>query len=421
MTDTTTDALAGGCPHLAAQAREFDIFQLTPGDPYPLLREMQTAGCPIAHSDRLGGYWILTKYEDVMRVLRDPKIFSSDENFLPSTHDPVFGKAIPLQIDRPEHTFYRKIMAPFFSPAAIETMRDKTRAAAIELLEPIAEQERVEFVETFCGPFPGLVFLPLLGLSRDELRDLLRLHAELLEFNRDPNVPGIADKRIVASEAVRDRIEQVLAAREGREQQPDDIVKGLLDATTPDGAKDGRRLLERQELVRIYRLFFSAGLDTVKNTLSMAMWFLATHPEHRRQLVDDPSLIPGAVEEFLRHFAPTSFYRILTEDQQFGDVTIRKGEMVLLPTLVANHDPDRFPDPDNIDFTRSPNPHVGLGAGPHRCAGSHLARMELQVALEEIHRIIPEYELAPGADPQWHGGTIIGVDDLELVIGGSRA
>ncbi len=129
----------------------------------------------------------------------------------------------------------------------------------------------------------------------------------------------------------------------------------------------------------------------------MAMWFLATSPSHRRSLVADPSLIPGAVEEFLRHFAPTSFYRILTEDQQFGEVAIRAGEMVLLPTLTANHDPARFPDPDTVDFARSPNPHVGLGAGaaPLRSGLSPRARMELlAVALEEIHKLIPDYRLA---------------------------
>jgi len=413
-----TDAVAvgaGGCP-AAARARAFDIFHAdgdSVADPYPLLRELQR-DCPLTRSDRFDGYWIATRYEDVSRILRDPVRFSSAENFIPPTADPVFGKAIPLQIDRPDHTLYRRVIAPFFSPAAVARLEAKTREAARELIEPIAAGERCEFVGDFCAPFPALVFLPLLGLSRDELDDLLALHTELLEFNRigPGEAADIGQRRIAASRALRDRIDTLLDDRAASADPPDDIVTGLLRS------QDGERTLERQEAVRLVRLFFSAGLDTVKSTLSMMVWFLASHPDERRRLVQDPAAIPGAVEEFLRYFSPTSFARIATEDVDFGEVTIRAGEMVLFSTLVANRDPQRFPDPDAVDFARLPNPHLGLGAGPHRCAGSHLARMELTVALEEIHRAMPEYEVLPGAEVPWHAGTIIGVDQLALTIGG---
>jgi cytochrome P450 len=400
-----------GCPVHGADA--FSTFNPhTVEDPFPVLAELRET-CPATWSEKNGGFWYLTRYEDIVAALKRTDLFSSEATFLPRTKHPVFGPEIPMHIDRPDHTTYRKIMAPYFAPKQVAAMEDEIRANARELLEPFVAAGGGDFVSAFAKPFPASSFLPLLGLDRTEVDVLVELLDELLITAKlGPSADGSREaRRDAALHGLRDRLTDILDARAGMEDPPDDIVTGLLASTFGD------RDLSRDEILRMIRLFFAAGLDTIKHTLSMSLWFLATHDEQRRELVADPSLIPGAAEELLRYFSTvTAYARLVTQDVEFAGVQMREGDMLLLPIIAANRDPAKFSEPETVDFRRAPNPQIGYGAGPHRCAGSHLARLELKVALEEIHRAMPDYALPEDFEPTRTGGQVSGIPHLPIVI-----
>ena len=155
-------------------------------------------------------------------------------------------------------------------------------------------------------------------------------------------------------------------------------------------------------------LMLIAGIDTTWSSIGSALWHLATHPEDRKRLVDEPELIPTAVEEFLRAYSPVSMARIAKEDTTLGDREVKKGDRVILSFPAANRDPEAFENPEEVIIDRERNRHVAFGSGIHRCAGSNLARMEMQVAIEEMLRMIPEFELEDGGEVTWAGGQVRG-------------
>jgi cytochrome P450 len=193
----------------------------------------------------------------------------------------------------------------------------------------------------------------------------------------------------------------------------DDVISQLLTVEA-----DGDRLTD-QEVLGISHLLFMAGLDTVTASLAWTWQFLATHPEHRQQILDDPGQIPDAVEELLRYQSIVEDSRTLVADVEWAGVSMRAGDRIMLPTTAASRDPAAFPDPLTVDFRREPNRHIAFASGPHRCLGSHLARMELREALGGWHARIPHYRLKPGAPISYHGGAVIGPDSLPLELGAS--
>lgn len=407
----TTPPAAAGCPFHGAE--HFSTFKPnTVADPFPLLREMQPT-CPGAWSEENGGFWYLTRYEDILEALKRTDLFSSEATFLPRTKHPVFGPEIPIHIDKPDHPVYRKIMAPYFSPQHINGMEDAIRENAVALLEPFVAAGGGDFVAAFAKPFPASTFLPLLGLDRADLDVLIALLDELLlTAQLGPSADGSREaRRDAAMQGLRDRMTMILDEREAMDDKPDDIVTGLL------ASNFGDRPLSRDEIMRMIRLFFAAGLDTIKHTLSMSLWYLATNPQQRQLLIDDPALIPAATEEILRYFnTVTGYARLVTQDVEFAGIAMKAGDMLMLPIIAANRDPAKFADPEVVDFTRTPNPQLGYGGGPHRCAGSHLARMELKVALEEVLRLMPDFAVPDGFEPRRTGGQVSGIPELPLVV-----
>jgi len=389
-------------------ARSFNLF--TPGlDPHELFAALRER-CPAAWSDEIGGHWLVTRSDDISMVLRDYETFSNVYDFPPGhgAHDP----RVPVNYDPPEQTAYRQVFAPWFSPTVVESIEDATRQQAVELLDGLVGRDSCEFVTEFAQPFASLVFIPFLGLSADELDELLVLHHDLVVRLHSPSADNEGEQTVRrAEERLRVKINDALDLRAAMEQPPDDIFSRMLQARLPDG-----RPFSREELFSAVTFFFAAGLGTIKHTLSLAIWFLGTHPEYRDQLVEDPSLIPGAVEEFLRYFATVTDIRRTTRDIELHDVALQEGTMVLCPLASAGRDPEAHDDPERIDFRRSPNRHIGFGVGPHRCLGSHLARMELRVALEEIHRRMPAYTVDASAQPEWTWGLLFGIGSLPMTI-----
>jgi cytochrome P450 len=202
---------------------------------------------------------------------------------------------------------------------------------------------------------------------------------------------------------------ELLAAR--RAERRDDIISYLVGCSV-----DGRPLTDA-ELMEMCFLLYMAGLDTVAGMIGFMFWHLAEHPDHRRALVADESLIPDAVEEFLRYYSIVNTSRVVTRDADFGGCPMKAGDRAVLPTAAANRDPRAFTDADAFVIDRRPNRHIAFGAGPHRCLGSHLARLELRVALEEWHRRIPEYGIADGATVRQDVSGVSVVENLPLVWG----
>ncbi len=347
---------------------------------------------------------MLTRHADVMNALRDPELFSSDMDAV------ALGNVrplIPLQIDPPDHLKFRKLLDPLFSPHEVARLESEVRRLTNELIDQFVADGHVDLTAAFAVPLPCTVFLALLGLPYDDLPRFLRIKDNII---RPPGMAGReADQiRRETADEIYAYFEPVIEAR--RAEPRDDLISRFVVAEV-----DGHQL-STEDILDICFLFLIAGLDTVTATLTCSVAYLAEHPDHRRALVDDPSLVPAAVEELLRWETPVpGVARVCTRDVDIGDERIDAGTRVFVLVGSANTDDTEFPDAEQVDFGRAGNRHLGFGAGIHRCLGSHLARLELRVALEELHRRIPDYEIAPGTVLEYAEG-LRSVDYLPLVF-----
>lgn len=376
-------------------------------DPLPFYERLRTE-CPIAAVDGLGeGTHIISRYEDVKFALRHAEIFSSDVVAVDIGQD---RPLIPLQIDPPEHAKYRRLMDPHLGPREVAVIEDETRALVNEVIDGFIERGECDFHAEFSVPFPCTVFLTLSGLPLDQVSQFLAWKDAIIR----PDVPfgdaeAAAEVRRATGRALYEYFEGVI---DDRLANPgDDVISRFVH-----GEIEGRRL-SREEILDICYLFILGGLDTVTSTLDCSIAYLAQHPERRRALAERPELVPAAVEELLRLHTPVmQVLRVVATEHEMGGVVMRPGDTVMVMLGAADTDPDEFgPTAGDADFGREANRHFAFGGGPHRCLGSHLARMELRVALEELHRRIPDYELRPGAELRYSPG-IREVAELPLVF-----
>lgn len=351
---------------------------------------------------------ILSRYEDVVWALRHPEIFSSemDMKVLLGTERPM----IPQQIDPPLQTRYRKILDLRFSRPRMQELEPAVRRHANELIDAILERGECEFDSAFAIPLPCRAFLSLMGLPQEELDLFLELKNGIIRPPVPPmDLEAATEYRMKTGKRIYAYFDALI---DERRSAPRDDMMTYLTQVELDG-----RPLSRNEILDICYLLLLGGLDTVTATLGCSIAYLASNPEQRRKISADPSLVPNAVEELLRWETPVTLVpRVVKQDVKVGDVELREGNLVNLLLGAANVDAAEFADPTNVDFTRERNRHLAFGAGPHRCLGSHLARMELRAALEEWHRRIPEYRIKPGEVPRVSPG-IREVLYLPLVFG----
>ncbi len=356
-----------------------------------------------------GGY-MLTSAAAAEFALKRPDLFSSKRAF-DAVGSPL--PLVPVAADPPEHTRYRRILQPFFSPRGIARWRPEVRALARELISGIAGRGRCDVVAELAVPLPAQVFLTLFGLPLAD-RDRLIAWKEAL----------LGNDRFAPGEPPRDR-----AVRMGAQlfEYLVGHVTGLRRGGGGPGllgellAARGDDRLSDEEIYGLSFLFVLAGLETVTSALSTAFAALASRPDLRRRLAADPGAIPAAVEELLRFDGPLVFVpRVATRDVEVAGQLIPAGCPVHIGLAAADRDPAEHPHPDVIDFSRAER-SLAFGGGPHRCLGSHLARMEMRVALEEWHRQIPEYEIAPGHRPRasWPAG-VVGLPELPLAFPAAR-
>jgi cytochrome P450 len=370
-------------------------FLVDPFDAFRALRDRRVLWSP-----NHGGYWILTRAEDIRAAFQQADLFSSSITGIPA-HVSRREKMAPLELDPPEHTAYRRAIAPLFAPKAVTARTAAIAETCAGLIDNLADRGRAEFVGEFAEPFPTRIFTNILGLPSAEAPRFVSWNNKLLHSQDQPEV------RRDAGIEINDYLRTLIAAR--RVEPRDDVVSALLETEI-----DGRPIVD-DEVQNLCFLLFVAGLDTVTAGLTWCFHFLAQHPEHRRRLIAEPALMPSAVEELLRVHSFVSPARTVARDLEFAGVSMRKGERVLLAPALAAQDPDEFPDEAQVRFDRTNNRHLAFGAGPHRCAGSHLARDEITTALSQWHARIPEYALDPTAELTIHAGGAMGLDRLPLV------
>jgi cytochrome P450 len=372
-------------------------------DPSPAYEALRTQ-CPVARTPGIMGdmsVWV-SDYEDAVWALKHPEVFSSAAEAVDigQQHD-----LIPLQVDPPLHTRYRRFLAEWFNTRAIAPLEPEVRKLVNELLDGIAPRGRCDFHEEFATPLPSTVFLAMMGLPQDDLPTLLRWRDDIIRPQADPDEAAAVRARTGAE------ITEYFGAQidELRTTPRAGFWSELVNA-----AFDGRPLTNG-ELLGIAFLMILGGLDTVTATLDCMIEFLAAHPEQRRALVERPEITTDAVEEMLRALTPVQVVpRVIARDAELGGVQLRAGDHATIVLGAANQDPHTFSRPTEIDFDRPRSINLAFGGGPHLCLGINLARLELRVALEEWHRRIPDYAIAEGAVIS-HSPGIRQADRLPLV------
>ena len=352
-------------------------FAADPWSKYAQLR----AGCPVAYTDAHGGFWVLSKYEDVVRVAKDDVTFSS----VPTTVIPDSGvyNLIPLQSDPPDVQRYRMALMPYFSASALQRYAPRVRQFTSDCIDAFVGRGYCELVTELANPVPSMTALEFIGFDPADWHDFAGpLHQ--LSFSA-----GGSEGRRQALHDIGKMDERITLAIDSRRSAPrDDAISNLIAYD-----KDGVRFSDK-ELHGLVKMLLFGGLDTTMAAASNALLYLSEHPDLRQRLIDQPAQIPKAVDEFLRFEAPVhAFARNVMVDTEIGGQKIRAGERVYMLWASANRDADQFEDPDEVNFDRKQNRHLTFGIGAHRCLGAQLARMELQIMLEEILRRIPDFHI----------------------------
>jgi cytochrome P450 len=343
-------------------------------------------------------------------VLRHHELFSSRVEMSLGNVRPL----IPLNVDPPLHAKYRKLLDPLFAPRRMDEQEADITNRVNGFIDTFIDKKECNFTEEFAEVLPSSVFLGLMGLPEEELRMFLHLRDGILHAEKvDPDAMFDPEKRAAVMNATGQEIYAYFGdAIAARQKNPSDDVISRFLAAEIDGDK-----LTPEEVLDILFLFLIAGLDTVSDSLTCFYAFLAQHPDHRRQIVDNSAIIPSAVEELLRWESPVpgGVPRVATEDTELPNgEKVPKGTAVMVNYGAANVDPDAFSDPTDVRLDRDPNPHIAFGGGVHRCLGSHLARRELRVTLREWHRRIPDYWLKPGHEELEYPPGLRHVKDLTL-------
>ncbi len=318
-------------------------------------------------------------------------------------NEPILPYGLPpISADPPLHTWSRRLLLPWFSHRRVDSYETLTRDLCRGLLDGFADQGHADAAADYAQQIPVRVIAHILGVPTELSDQFTGWVRDVLEFADDP------ERR---QRGMKGLLDFFIAESARREEEPgDDLLSDLLHAEF-----DGQRI-ERSIALGAAALVLIAGVDTTWSAIGSSLWHLATHEADRRRMVEDPEVMPLAIEELLRVYSPVTMAREVTEDIDYGGCPMKAGDKVLMNFPAANRDPNEFPDADKVVLDRTHNRHVAFGSGIHRCAGSNLARMELRVALEEWLRRIPDFTLAEGAEVTWAGGQVRGPRILPVVF-----
>ncbi|MBO0772349.1 MAG: cytochrome P450, partial [Actinobacteria bacterium] len=384
-----------------------DFSHLEPewsADPYPIQDDLRQR-CPIAHSQRFGGAWLPTRYDDVAAIAYDTDRFSSRSiivsNFRPPRHLAPVGGSPPITSDPPFHHDARKLLLPAFTKQAVAKQEPATRAFCDSLIDAFAGRDVVDAAVEYAQHIPVRVIADMLGFPPEDGPQFREFVEDLLEgINQPPAVRTAAVSRLFyyLFDQVQDHMEH----------PRDDLTSRLLSAELR-----GRKL-EPDHVVGTMALLLIAGIDTTWSAIGASLWHLATHPADQARLAAGHALLPAAIEEFLRAYAPVTMARLVTRDMHWHGADMKADDWILLSFPAANRDPAHFDHAGQVIIDRQQNRHAAFGLGIHRCIGSHLARMELRVALQAWLERTGPFTLADPAAVTWSAGQIRGPRPLPL-------
>jgi cytochrome P450 len=375
-------------------------------DPYPIWDELRRT-CPVAHTTRYGGAWLPTRYEDVAAIAYDTERFTSRSvvvsEFRPPMELAPAGVAPPISSDPPFHMDARRMLLPIFSPQAIAALEPSTRSYCEELIAAMQGRDVVDAAVDYAQHIPVRVIANMLGLPESDADTFRGFVNHVLE-GVDKPMEERAHGMLALFGYLQEHIEDHMA------NPRDDLISFLLESEL-DGEK-----LTPFHVGRTIALLLIAGIDTTWSAIGASLWHLAKTPSDRQRLLAEPELLPVAMEELLRAYAPVTMARLVKQDMEWNGCPMKAEEWVLLSFPSANRDPEAFDRPDEVIIDREENRHAAFGLGIHRCAGSHLARMELRVALEAWLEAFPHFELADPDGVRWSGGQVRGPRTLPIRV-----
>ena len=366
--------------------------------------------CPVAHTNRYGGAWLPVSHADVSAVARDTDHFSSEGAVLANkpprdqwiSTAPI-GGAPPITSDPPFHADARRLLLPAFSPQVVAEWEPEIRRLCNELIDNMGDSPNVDAAVQYAQNIPVYVIARMLGLpleDSDYFRETVHMVLEEIGSEFCERQGGFEKLEEYLTRHVQDHIDN----------PKDDLIGFLLNARIYD------QPLSPQHVVGTIILLMVAGIDTTWSSIGSSIWHLAQHPDDLARLVKEPELLPTAIEELLRAYAPVTMARIVKADAEIGGCPVKQGDSVLLPFPAANRDPQVFPDADKVIIDREENRHVAFGLGIHRCLGSNLARLELRLAVEVFIQRFPQFQLADAQAVTWSLGQVRGPRKLPVRV-----
>ncbi len=357
--------------------------------------------CPVVHSDQHGGFWVFSRHADVVAVMRNHKVFSSAAGIFipPSSH---LVPAIPTESDEPLHAQYRQILWPFLAPHAVAKYEAFIRATAVGLIDHVIDDGHMDVLGDFASPLPSRVTGQFFGMSGEDGERCWRWSAIMMEENVEN--PDLAKTAAVEFfEFLQETID------EARRNPGNTLIHAIVSGTV------GGRPLSNDEVLGMLFTSIIGALETTVGAIALGVNLLGRYPDQRARLVADPSLMPLAVEEVLRiePSAGAAARTVLAETEVAG-VHLHPGERVQMLFRSANHDEAVFEEPESFQVDRGDDNHIAFGYGVHKCIGQHLARLEIQVAFEELLRRIPDFRVEGDPQPHMRGGISWGLSELEI-------
>jgi cytochrome P450 len=389
-------------PHVPASlVRDIDVFNIQSIDPDVHLgwRRVQTENPPVFFTPRNGGHWIMSSAELIDRLFQEPETFRSRHANIPPLPAGA-PEALPINADGSDHQAYRSFITPFFLARKLTAAITRARALAVELIEDIAPRGECDFAVDFAQHLPIQVFLDLVELPSTD-RPILLQFAELVRLGEGP----------VREAAHRDLMQYLGGWIAKRQAEPgDDMISAIIKGTI------NNRPMTPQEILGECFVILLGGLDTVASMMGFIANFLAGAPDIRRQLVENPAMIPNSIDELMRRFGVAAPSRVVAYDMEVEGVALKQGDRIYVGSAFHGLDESRWPDALTVDLKRRPkNTQTFGGTGPHRCPGAALARAEVTIFLEEWLKRIPDFSVKPGTRAIAATGSVNGVSSLQLV------
>jgi cytochrome P450 len=374
-------------------------------NPFPIWEELRAAS-PVVHTERFLGCYLPVTYEAVREIAHDTEHFSSRRVVVRDVRPEVTRNAAPpITSDPPEHKPAKQLLLPPFTPDAMKKLEPRVRAICNELIDEFIDDGKCDAAARYTKYIPVRAIAHMLGIPETDSDLFIKWIHEILEL-------GIRDNDALMR-AVHEMTDYFGTHIEARKQRPtDDLISTMMNARDKNGNP-----LDDEHVLGSLRLLLIAGIDTTWSAIGSSLWHLAKTPADRERLVAEPSLIPTAVEELLRAYAPVTMAREVMKETVISGCPVKPGNMVLLSFPAANRDPVMFPDADKVVIDRKENRHAAFGLGIHRCVGSNLARMEMTVAIEEWLKRIPDFRLDPAGKVKWSEGTVRGPRQLPVLFG----